>query len=485
MPSYRRSTHASFAGLALLVLSLPGCGGGRLSPAKARLAVIAEVGDARLMGTKLEEWLAQSPTPPTTASAALLVGTWLDQTLLDQAVRSGASIDDSATIDQAVAPDAARGMLVNFWEQRAKARAPVTDAQADSLADLDRVRVYQQLLVPMSKELDSTAMAAVVERVRSLATRAHQPGADFTALVREVSKDSATLARRGYMQAVTRADLPAEVGRAIWPLQPGEISGVLGSSIGAHMFRRATRVESREGLKQWLAPQLALRTEQRFADSLTQALGLKYAADAVVRVRAMAPEPVPAADGPPLATWSGGELSASTVRSWITMLGPNERLLLSTTSDSSATRFLRELAQREMLLAVASPGVAPPNPAAREALAPQYREAVDSARARLKEVTTGSPAGGAGAAFVDAILAQRIFYRPLPGNLNGILRARAKVTVNRPALEGIVAAANAAWREKHANDSTKTGGGVPKVNASPLDQLVPPGPPEAVPPAKP
>ena len=49
---------------------------------------------------------------------------------------------------------------------------------------------------------------------------------------------------------------------------------------------------------------------------------------------------------------------------------------------------------------------------------------------------------------------QRIFYRPLPGNLGGILRMRYPATVNTPALEGIVSAASTAWREKHANDTT-------------------------------
>ncbi|MEP6591647.1 MAG: peptidylprolyl isomerase [Gemmatimonadota bacterium] len=460
-----------------------GCSGGRLSADKARAATVVEVGDAKLVGAKLEDWLAQSPVAPTTVSAALLLSSWLDQTLLDQAMRSGAMIDDSATIDLAIAPDAARGMLLDFWETRAKARPAVTDAQADSLSDVDRVRVYQQLVVQLPPGLDSVAAAPIIARVRSLATRAHAPDADFTALIREVSKDSTTLARRGFMPALTRAELPPEVSGAIWALQPGEVSGILGSSVGAHMFRRATRIEAREGLKQWLAPQLALRAEQRFADSLTTALGLKFSADAVVRVRAMAPEPVPAAEGPPLASWSGGELTASTVRSWITMLGPNERALLSVTSDSAASRFLRELAQRQMLLAVASPAVAPPNASARAALAPQYRQALDTAKTRLRDVTTGSAAGGAGSAFVDAILSQRIFYRPLPGNLGGILRSRAKATVNRPALEGVVAAANRAWREKHANDTTATGAA--KATPSPLDRIGPVVTPDPVLPKQP
>ena len=453
MPSSPRLSRPAAAAIAVLPLLLVACTGGKLSPEKARAAVVVEVGAAKLTGATLEGWLAQAPTPPTMVSAALLVSTWLDATLLDQAIRKGPPLDDSATVDLAITPDAARGMMLDFWQKRAKARAAITNAQADSLADLDQVRVFQQLFVPVPAGADSAAAAPLVARVRSLSTRAHAPGADFTALVLESTTDTATRARKGFLPAMTRGDLPKAISEAIWALRPGEVSGILGSSGGAHLFRRATRAEGQEGRKQWLAPQVALRAEQRFIDSLTRALGVSYAPDAVVRVQAMAPEPVPAAEGGPLVTWRGGELSATKVRSWLTMLGPNERVLLGTTSDSSAIRFLRELAQREIILALVSTQP-PPNAQARAALAPQYRQSLDSAKAQLQRVTTGQPAGEVGAAYLNAILMQRIFYRPLPGNLGGILRIRYPATVNSPALEGIVSAANTEWREKHANDTT-------------------------------
>ena len=482
MPSTPRFSRSAAASLVLLPLVLAACSGGKLSPDKARASVVVAVGSAKLTGATMEGWLAQSPTPPTMVSAALLVSTWLDETLLDEAIRKGPSLDDSVTIDQAIAPDAARGMMLDFWGKRAKARPAVTDAQADSLADLDRVRVFQQLFVALAPGTDSAAAAPIIARVRSLAIRAQAPGADFTALIREVSQDSATLARKGFIPATTRSELPKAINAAIWALRPGEVSGILGSSGGAHMFRRATRAESRTGLREWLAPQLALRAEQRFIDSLTAALGVTYSPDAIVRVRAMAPEPIPPVAGGPLATWRGGELSAAKVRSWLTMLGPNERALLATTSDSSATRFLRELAQREIILALVSPQP-PPNAEARAALGPQYRQSLDSAKARLQSVAAGRPEGEAGTAYLQAILMQRIFYRPLPGNLAGILRLRYPATLNTPALEGIVSAANTAWREKHANDTTATSAPTPPVRQAPLPGALPSG--TAVPTAAP
>ena len=479
MPSSRRSFRGSAARLVALPLILAACSGGKLSPEQAKAAVVVEVGSAKLLGATLAGWLAQSPTPPTMLSAALLVSTWLDESLLDEAIRKGPALDDSLTVDLAIAPDAARGMLLSFWEKRAKARPAITDAQADSLANLDRVRVFQQLFIALPAGRDTNASKPIVAQIRALATRAQAPGADFTALVRETSKDSAVLARNGFLPAMTRADVPKGIAEAVWALRPGEVSGVVGSSVGAHMFRRATKPESRELLKQWLAPQAALRAEQHFIDSLTKALELALSADAVVRVRAMAPEPIPAVEGGPLATWRGGELGAAKVRSWVTMLAPNERAMLSTTSDSAAIRFLRELAQREMLLALASPNQPPPNAEARAALAPQYKQSLDSAKVRLQNVATGRAEGEAGSAYVDAILMQRIFYRPLPGNIAGILRLRYPAKINTPALEGIVSAANAAWREKHANDSTGS-----RTAAPPAPGMAPASgvPPVVVPP---
>lgn len=484
MPFSRRFTRVPVTIFAALPLVLAACSGGKLSAEKAKAAVVVEAGGAKLTGATLAAWLSQSPTPPTTFSAALLVSTWLDQTLLDQAIRRGITLDDSATIDEAITPDAARGMLLDFWEVRAKARPPVGDAQSDSLADLDRVRVYQQVFIPLAPGVDSAAAAPTIAKIRSIAARARAAETDFTDLVRETSKDSATLANRGFMQAMTRGELPKQVSEAIWALRPGEVSGVLGSSGGAHIFRRATRIESRPGLKKWLAPQMALRAEQRFIDSASTALGLSYSADAVVRARAMAPEPMTLAQGGPLATWQGGKLSAADVHRWIAMLAPNERVLLSTASDSAATRFLRELAQREILLSLASPGRPAPNAEARAALTPQYKLALDTAKIRLQEVTSGRTESEVGATFVDAILQQRTFYRSLPGNLAGMLRLRIPATVNKPAIDGVVAAANSAWREKHANDTTSTNP-TPARRPTPLDQLAPaPGPvPTVVPPS--
>ncbi|MES2306223.1 MAG: peptidylprolyl isomerase [Gemmatimonadota bacterium] len=480
MPSNRRFLRVSAAGFAVFPLFLVACSGGKLSPEKAKVAVVVEAGGAKLTGATLASWLAQAPTPPNELAAALLVSTWLDQTLLDQSVRKGLVLDDSATIDEAIAPDAVRGMLLDFWEARAKARPPITDGQADSLADVDRVRVYQQLFIPLPKELDSAASAPIIARIKSASARAHADGANFSALVKEFSKDSASMANDGFMPALTRADLPKPVADAIWALRAGEVSGILGSSGGGHLFRRATRAESRAALKKWLAPQVALRAEQRFIDSTSKALGLSYSGDAVVRVRAMAPEPMVLASGAPLATWKGGELSAAKVRSWIAMLGPNERVLLSTTSDSAATRFLRELAQREILLSLASPGRPAPNAEARAALTPQYKLALDSAKIRLREVAGNTPESEVGSMFIAAILSQRVFYRPLPGNLAGILRSRLPATVNKPALDGIIAAANATWREQHAKDSSGAKAGPPST-AAPLDKIVPLPAPAAVP----
>ncbi|MEO5800979.1 MAG: peptidylprolyl isomerase [Gemmatimonadales bacterium] len=480
MPSTRRFLRVPAASFAVLPLVLAACSGGKLSPEKAKAAVVVEAGGAKLTGATLASWLSQAPTPPNELAAALLVSTWLDQTLLDQSVRKGLVLDDSATIDAAITPDAVRGMLLDFWEKRAKARPGITDAQADSLADVDRVRVFQQLFISLPKELDSAAAAPIVARIKAASVRAHADGANFTTLIHEFTTDSAVLANDGFMPALTRADLPKPVADAIWALRPGEVSGILGSSGGGHLFRRASRAESRAALKRWLAPQVALRAEQRFTDSISTALGLTYSPDAVVRLRAMAPEPLVLAPGPALATWKGGELSAAKVRSWIAMLGPNERVLLSSTSDSAATRFLRELAQREILLSFSSPGRPAPNAEARAALSPQYKLALDSAKIRLREVAGASPEAEAGSLFIAAILSQRVFYRPLPGNLAGILRARLPATVNKPALDGIIAAANAAWREQHANDSTAGKAPVPRV-PTPLDGAAPQSAPAIVP----
>ena len=440
-------------GLAAAAFAISGCSGGALSPDKARAATIAEVPGGVLTGATLERWLLKLPQPPDAISANVLVSTWMNTALAIDAFRNHGSVDDSATVDAAIAPDADRGISLQYFERRDAGRPPVTDAESDSLADVDRTRVFQQILVRVPPKADSTTRVAAIASARALLKRAHD-GADFAALAIEASPDSATRASHAFLPAITRdqlARLPQPM-QEIWNLKPGDVSVLIGSPVGIHIMRRATHDEARPRLKQFLAPILAHRADSVFIDSVAKAHHIEVAPDARPRVRALAAEPVVAADSSPMASWQGGTLTPAAVRTATLMLDPASRVRLSDASDSAITGYLRNLATREIVLGVIAPGTRP-TPAARASLAPSFRTAMATLHTSLDRLPTTLSTGDAAAQYVDSALAgQRSL--PLPGALGGVLRSRAKVRVDQAALESVLRTAVTEWRLKHANDST-------------------------------
>jgi hypothetical protein len=433
---------------------LAACGNDQ-GPTQARQSVVIDAGGAQLLGSKLEAWLTSSRVQPSAPAVALVVNTWIDEALLAKAMQDHVALDDSATVDAVIREDAVRGEIAAYWAERLKQRPAISDRQVDSLLEQDRVRVLQQIVLRVPAGSDSATQVAVIDRARQVLARARK-GDDFSALVKQYSEDSLTRANNGFLPAFQRADLPAAIAAQTWALRPGEVSALVASPMGVHIMRRATRDESRAGLRAWLAPVVARRVDSVFVDSVGRALGFTLDANVVARLRTMASQPNAPDSGPPIATWKGGEMSALEARNWIMMVNPAARVLLAGASDSAVRIFAREAGQREYVAALAAPaGV--PTPKARETLAPEYRAGLDSVMAQLRAVAGNRTPAEAATAYVDSLI-KGLPFRPLPGALSGVLRLRYPVRVDSVAINALTEFALTTWQKTHAdttaNDST-------------------------------
>ena len=442
-----------------------------MSADKARDAVIVDAGGAKLTGKTLEGWLLQLPAIPTESRAAFSMSAWTDAALLAKAMQ-GATSHGRFRERRCGHPAgrAARGASLEFWQARAAKRPPVTDAQADSLADDDKVRVFQHLVLRGPKTMDTAAFNTLRTRSRALVQRA-QGGTDFAALVKEASMDSSTRLTGGFLPASTRDQIPPQLASILWSLKGGEISPSIMGPYGMEIFRRATRAESRPGLRTWLGPQLGRMADSVFVDSMMRARPYTLGSSALARVRDAAKEPVmspQAPDSQPIATWSGGALSPATLRMWLVMLSPGERSGINSGSDTTVAGYIKGLVQREMVVAVAAPGGVP-TPRGRQMLGPDYRRSLDSAKSLLRRTSGTLPPADAANAFIDSLLAGRVAYRPLPGMLSGVLRSRYPVTYDYNALKSLIAHVSIEWKVKHASDSTAR----PGVAKAPKDSGTP------------
>jgi hypothetical protein len=442
----------AFAATFLATACSPGTG----LPANLRAAVVAQAAGDSLTGAMLERWLMKNRQPPGRENANIMLSAWINSTLLIDAIRRQQPLDDSATVDAAIIPDAQRGLAMQYLIARHAKMPAVSERQIDSLLDADDVRVFQVIYLRVPPGNDSARVRPVMERALALQKRISD-GADFAAVAREASEDSASRANNGFMPAMTRSQVQRTLS-FLWTLGPGQVHPRVSSGPGGlFIFRRATRVESRPGLKTWLAPVIASRADVRFTDSLAGANPVTIAADAASRLRLMAVEPVVATEGPPFATWRGGSLTPAMVRRSTLMLPPADRAAMANGSDSSAKRFLMDLAHREVLMGIITKEPLP-TAVGRSMLTAPFRQAIDSLRAAVGRLPAAQRPGMLAAGMIDSSLAGRPRFLPLPGGLAAVLRSRTEVRVDPAAMNNVVRAVRDEWQAAHRDDTTAARG---------------------------
>jgi hypothetical protein len=425
-----------------------------MSVDQAREAEVVSVNGVSLDGATLEQLLLSNPAQvqPSREAASVYVSAFVDAALLRRALLRGIPLTDSAMVASAIAPDAVRGQILQILQDRETNMAVVTDAQADSLARLGAVRIFQHILLRVQDQTDSASVQAALDRMDGVLQQLRD-GAEFGELARRASEDSSTAPGDGYLPPLRRAELPPQ-GRfaaTVWALQPGEISQVVRSGAGFHLVRRASVAEARPGLKGWLGPRLARHADSVWADSLLQARNLEVDDAAATRLRALSIEPYSGGGDQPFATWDGGDLSAAEMRTWVAVLPATERATLPISSDSANNLLIKQIAERELVWEASRPGTPRVTPEAWEALAPQYRQIVAALTEQYRDALVVGDSNTALRRFVSDITTGALPYRPLPGALGAVLRDEAIVTINENALERIVGSASEQWQTR--NDS--------------------------------
>lgn len=439
--------------LTLVGAAALGACSGNPSLEDARKTVIVDAEGSQLTGAMLERYLLRIPEPTSRVAADMLVSAWIDVALLQHAQRTGVDLLDSVLIDRALRPDAVRGLLQAFAMERLQARPQPTDAEADSVFSTGNARVYQQIHFPMNVRDPSDANKERAQLAKALRDRANA-GESFLALVHEYSDDSTYKGSDGYMPAAEFEELPPSIANAIWNLAPNEISQVVPSPRGLHIIRRATVAESRPGLKAWLQPRLAAAENLAYTDSMRVAHDLKVPAGSVERMRAFAADPMQDSGGDePLVTWREGRVDPPTIRLWLSVFAPRDRVQFAGAADTTISNWLMQVGQWEVIAQQLAPaGV--PTPEARAALVPQFRESLQRVIAAWEMVGQGRAPTAAASAVLDTLTSGRVAYRPPPGALSGILRGMFTASVKPDAIDVIVGSAMLERARREAADTS-------------------------------
>lgn len=173
----------------------------------------------------------------------------LEDTLFEQALAAEASGDPAA---QGAARAARDEALVQAFEERLYRGLPEPNEEqiaAFLQANAALVQTGERLrLRHVFRRLPARASAEERQRARAELDQLRREvlaGADFGALARERS-DSETAKFDGLITPVGRGGLPAPIEQVVWKLAVGELSDVVDTPVGLHVFRLEERLPASE-----------------------------------------------------------------------------------------------------------------------------------------------------------------------------------------------------------------------------------------------
>ena len=410
---------------------------------KARNSVVVEAGGAKLTGRELERYLTGTRGGLVEKNAGMLVSIWIDYALLYAAERGQLALDDSATVDAAIWPDAAKEVSARRRARLAAAAEAATMARLGALYSSNRVRVFQQVVVRFTSGGPISRVEEGEAKIKD-AQRRLKAGESFDSVAKALSEDPSS-DQGGYLPATGRGALQPQMDRAGWALPPGGVSGPIHTTLGLHLMRRPPLAEVRSRLLDFERREAAKRlADDRARDTIRLEVvapppAVRLVEAASERLKAILREPgtQPGADTLPIAVMKDGAMTVAQLRRWVGDLHPPRRFELQRLPDREFNAFLRNLVVAETELRAEKLVV--PSAEARRALGAIYRTDLAASRAALAEhQSAGNDPTKRVAATVDALLVRGVLHRWLPAGLGMVLRQRFPVTVNRAAIETIV-----------------------------------------------
>jgi len=349
-----------WSGLVFAVLALGGCSALRDAFSAHPVAAGSAAGQT-LTVARLGELAGRAKKVPLRPQAlASLTTIYLDYAVFAHELAHGRDMDDSALVLQANWPNVAQLRWEHYHDQLIAVRARLTPDQTDSAYRAGAVRLFQHILVSVPPSAAPKVEQDKKHQAEGLLRQVEaRHGSNFSQVAQRYSEDPGSKSRGGYLGAVGRGRFVPAFDSVAWRLAPGAMSGLVRSPFGFHIIRRPPLEEVRDSFRTELESALTVRFDSVYIDSVAVRRGLKVRGGAAALVRQAIQNVGPAADDDrQLASYRGGAFRVRDLTRWLYALDPRD-LNVAMASDAQLTEFVRQLAQRELLLReVDSAGVA-------------------------------------------------------------------------------------------------------------------------------
>ena len=311
-----------------------------LTACRSARPVVARAGTQELTVEQLARIFAQRPNLPLRPDMGERVANWwVEYQLLAQRLVSGDSLLDSATVVEAMWPDARKYVVERWREALLAPRLPLESASVDSAYQAGHHRLIQHVLM----RADSTAPPELKDRRRAQAQalRARLAQGQPWESVNRENEDAAARERGGSVGVIGPGQTPAAFEGAAFGLRPGEISPVVASPFGFHILRRPTLSEVREEYRAGLEAVIAEQIDSINFGDLARRRHLTLREGALQQVRRAVSEPLRFKDSRTVvATFDGGRFTLGDVVGWLLTIPDRIHSALERGPDRQLAEFL-------------------------------------------------------------------------------------------------------------------------------------------------
>ena len=316
----------------------------------ARRGLVARTGEWTLSEDRLAELLVLAqPFPLDSAATVELARHWQGAAALALRSAAGDSLLGAEALEAASWLDRREALLAADREARLATAAPSPEAVAAAF-QAGSLRLVAHVLRRVGPET-SSAERVLQQRTAERILGSILEGASWNDVVAE-SEDAASRDAAGLLGLFARGELPSNVDRAVFQLEPGQVSGVVQTRQGFHILYRPRFEEVSRIFGARLRERRLVEADAAAGEEARATFGMELSPVAAHLIGLVAEDPDGWLDSAtPLATWDGGAFAAADAARYLVFFPSSSRAELAAAAEEPKADLVRELATRELRLA--------------------------------------------------------------------------------------------------------------------------------------
>ncbi|MEO7520705.1 MAG: peptidylprolyl isomerase, partial [Gemmatimonas sp.] len=312
--------------------------------------VAAKAGGQQLSVTRLADILANSQAPLEKDVARTIAELWVNYQLAGIAAAKNDSLVDVKAMNAALWSNIDNIRVKKFYDNVSKGWDTLSPGPDETRYNNGEALAARHILVKLDPGATPEQTAAA--RRKAEAIRLEATPANFAKLAAK-SDEPGAAERGGDLGLFQKNTMVPEFEKAVASIKPGEISPVVQTSFGFHVIYRPAYAEVAEKFAPIAKQRNLVMAESTYLANLETTNQVKLENGIAVKAKAIARNPLGyAKDNSKLATYKGGELTASEFGDWVGAYPPSSQIRpqLLGAPDTLVEKFVKQIVRNELVL---------------------------------------------------------------------------------------------------------------------------------------